>query len=160
MSGGADFVPEERIVAEAEVVAEEPVVETAQVTRSVTTPLVSLALPVTQPVEITPTDDTAQIIQASVETVVETVETAELTETVAAPAAPEPVAAPEIDLRYVAGSRVNMRTGPGTNFGVIETLPGGTEAEILSVDANGWANIRITNTGVEGWMAERLLTDG
>ncbi len=158
MSGGADFVPEERVVAKAEVVVEEPVVETAAVTRSVSTPLVSLTLPVKSPQATA--EDTAQVIQASVETVVEAVETANLTETVEAPAAPEPVAAPVLDLRYVAGSRVNMRTGPGTNFGVIDTLPGGTEAEIISVDANGWANIRITNTGVEGWMAERLLTDG
>ncbi len=160
MSGGADFVPEERIVAEAEVAVEEPVIGVAEVTRSVSTPLVSLALPVTQPVQIEPAEDTAQVIQASVEAVVETVETANLTETVAAPAAPAPVATPDLDLRYVAGSRVNMRTGPGTDFGVIDTLPGGTEAEVLSVNADGWANIRIIGTGIEGWMAERLLTDG
>lgn len=63
-----------------------------------------------------------------------------------------------IDLREVAGSRVNMRSGPGTNFGVITTLSQGTEAEILEVDASGWARLRVIGSGQVGWMAERLLT--
>ena len=65
-----------------------------------------------------------------------------------------------LDIRQVAGTRVNMRQGPGTDFGVIDTLPGGTQAEVLEVAANGWARIRIIDSGAEGWMAERLLTDG
>jgi uncharacterized protein YraI len=72
--------------------------------------------------------------------------------------APTVVAAP-LDLRTVAGSRVNMRAGPGTNFGVLDTLAQGTEAEVIEVDSNGWAQIRITSTDQVGWMAERLLTD-
>ena len=50
-----------------------------------------------------------------------------------------------------------MRSGPGTNFDVLDTLPGGTEAEVMEVNASGWARIRILSTGEEGWMAERLL---
>ena len=162
MSGGADFVPEERIVADAETAVEEPVVETAAVTRSATAPLVTLALPVAEPAAVpVAAQPETNVVQANVSDVVEAViESAALTETVPAPAAPAPVAAPALDLRYVSGSRVNMRTGPGTNYSVIDTLPGGTETEVLFVDASGWANIRITGTGVEGWMAERLLTDG
>jgi uncharacterized protein YgiM (DUF1202 family) len=43
---------------------------------------------------------------------------------------------------------------------VLDTLAQGTEAEVIEVDSNGWAQIRITSTDQVGWMAERLLTDG
>lgn len=64
-----------------------------------------------------------------------------------------------VDLRQVAGSRVNMRQGPGTDYGVIVTLDSGTQVEVLEVDGNGWARLRTVSTGQEGWMAERLLTN-
>jgi len=51
-----------------------------------------------------------------------------------------------------------MRMGPSTDFEVITTLDGGTKLEVLSVDADGWANVS-TERGIEGWMAERLLTE-
>lgn len=56
----------------------------------------------------------------------------------------------------VSGSRVNMRSGPGTDFGVVVTLPEGTEAELIEA-RDGWANIRVTQSGQTGWMAARLL---
>lgn len=62
------------------------------------------------------------------------------------------------DLRSVAGTRVNMRDGPGTNFDVLVTLDGGTTTEVLFADGTGWVRIRVVDTGLEGWMAERLLT--
>lgn len=64
------------------------------------------------------------------------------------------------EIRQVAGNRVNMRSGPGTNYGVLVTLTRGTDVEVLEVDANGWARLRSIGTGQEGWMAERLLTGG
>jgi len=64
-----------------------------------------------------------------------------------------------IDLREVAGKRVNMRSGPGTNFDVLDTLNRGTQAEVIEVNADGWARIRITDSDQIGWMAERLLTN-
>ena len=45
------------------------------------------------------------------------------------------------------------------NYDVITTLNGGTEIEVLSVSENGWANIITVDRGIEGWMAERLLTE-
>ncbi len=73
----------------------------------------------------------------------------------------EPASAPVSgDIRQVAGSRVNMRSGPGTSYGVVNTLNGGTDVEVFEVNANGWARLRNIATGQEGWMAERLLTDG
>lgn len=75
---------------------------------------------------------------------------------------PTPMVVPVIeeaaDIRRVASSRVNMRMGPSTNFEVITTLAGGTEIEVLSVDDTGWANVSTVELGIEGWIAERLLT--
>lgn len=69
-----------------------------------------------------------------------------------------PALAAETDLRAVSGSRVNMRSGPGTSYGVIVTLTRGTEAEVLET-LNGWARIRTVEDGKVGWMAERLLVE-
>ncbi|AGI70510.1 hypothetical protein OA238_c02410 [Octadecabacter arcticus 238] len=71
----------------------------------------------------------------------------------------ETVVEPELDIRAVAGSRVNLHMGPGTGFEVITTLDGGTKIEVLDVDADGWANVSTVDRGIEGWMAERLLSD-
>lgn len=68
-----------------------------------------------------------------------------------------PAASDGVDLRQVAGDRVNMRAGPGTGYRVMQTLVQGTLMEVLQVDAAGWARVRVGPSGVEGWMAERLL---
>lgn len=51
-----------------------------------------------------------------------------------------------------------MRSGPGTNYGVLDTLTRGTQTEVIEVNANGWARIRVTTTDQVGWMSSRLLT--
>ena len=179
MSGGADFVPQSREMAVAETEATQP-----EVTRAATADMVMISLPVTRSADRTP--GSAEILPASVQVeapeVTEAVAPAEApapqVELAAAPATEanvnaassdavfavvEAVAADSAtgtDLRLVAGSWVNMRSGPSTSFGVIDTLPEGTEAEVLEISDNGWARIRITTSGTEGWMAERLLTDG
>lgn len=137
LSGGANFEPEVR-----------PLETAAIATKSIAPvpfnePVVTRA--VVEPTEIAPVvEEELDEVALEVEPVVQ---------------APTVVAAP-LDLRTVAGSRVNMRAGPGTNFGVLDTLAQGTEAEVIEVDSNGWAQIRITSTDQVGWMAERLLTDG
>ncbi len=65
---------------------------------------------------------------------------------------------PSAGIRIVAGSRVNMRQGPSTRYGVVTTLAQGTEAEVLET-TNGWARIRVVETGRMGWMAESLLRE-
>ena len=62
----------------------------------------------------------------------------------------------KLALLQVSGDRVNMRQGPGTSHGVLDTLPRGTEARLIE-SAGGWAKIEITSTGQTGWMSERLL---
>lgn len=64
-----------------------------------------------------------------------------------------------LDLRTVSGNRVNMRSGPGTGYGVVDTLTRGTEAEVVEVNADGWARIRVTSTDQTGWMGAQFLTE-
>lgn len=144
MSGGADFVPEQPQVAE--------VVETApdMVTRAQTTSLLSVS---TSNVQTAPE---AAPVEEIIELTVDVVPAPPLEPAVveiAAPAIETPA-----DIREVASSRVNMRMGPSTDYDVITTLNAGTKLEVLSVDAAGWANVS-TDVGLEGWMAERLLTE-
>ena len=80
-----------------------------------------------------------------------------------APVAAEPVSfepeatdEPLFERRTVAGSRVNMREGPGTGFPVVDVLSRGEGAEILAVE-DGWARVR--SEGREGWMALSLLSE-
>jgi len=133
LSGGADFEPEARPIAQATISTksleavpfDEPVVTRAAVE---TAPLA--------PIEEIP------VVEASLQSaVVDVVEQA------------------IVDLRTVSGNRVNMRAGPGTNFDVLDTLTRGTAAEVIEVNDNGWARIRVTSTDQSGWMAERLLSD-
>ena len=152
MSGGADFEPEQRaetvaepveevVIAEAPVDAVDQEAEEITVTRASATDLV--VVPGATEAEPDP------LVAAAVS---------------AATTAPEVVAEPEpqiiTDLREVAGEWVNMRSGPSTNYAVLDTLPLGTQAEVIELSQNGWARIRIIETDQIGWMAERLLTRG
>jgi len=134
MSGGSEFEPVERQVAEVVEQIEEPEL----VARANTTTLLAVSTSnVVQPVV------TAQVVEVEPEPIVEVV---------------APVVEPKLDIREVGGNRVNMRMGPGTGFDVITTLNPGTKLEILDVNDDGWANVSTVERGIEGWMAERLLT--
>lgn len=61
------------------------------------------------------------------------------------------------DLRKVSSARVNMRSGPGKDYGVIGKLTRGTEVEVTRDDGTGWVQLRVLDTGEEGWMADFLL---
>lgn len=143
MSDGADFVPEQREMAAVDV-AEEPEI----VARADTSTLMSLSTS-----NVVPLVSDAEITQVVAQaTALDAVE-AEIVEVTA------PAVEPKLDIREVAGSRVNMRMGPGTGFDVITTLDIGTKLEVLDVNDEGWANVATVDRGLEGWMAERLLTD-
>lgn len=62
------------------------------------------------------------------------------------------------DIRTVSGSSVNMRSGPGTEFRVLGSLPQGTEVAILDEPGNGWIMFEVTQSGETGWMADWLVT--
>ncbi|MCO4847970.1 MAG: SH3 domain-containing protein [Yoonia sp.] len=135
LSGGADFEPDVRPIAPTVIATTSLAIvpfDAPVVTRAAleTAPLVAI--------------EDAEVITALLE--------------VAPSAAESPVAV--VDVRQIAGKRVNMRSGPGTNYGVLDTLTRGMQTEVLEVNANGWARVLITTTGQIGWMAERLLTNG
>lgn len=65
-----------------------------------------------------------------------------------------------LDLRTVSGNRVNVRGGPGTDYGIVNRLVRGDEVEVLEENGDGWVRMRTVDTGEEGWMADFLLTSG
>lgn len=72
-------------------------------------------------------------------------------------AAPPEPGVPILDLRLVAGGGVNLRTGPGTQFGRLVQLQRGAQVEVLHDSGTGWVKLRVVESGRIGWMAERLL---
>ena len=64
------------------------------------------------------------------------------------------------DIRSVKGDLVNMRSGPGTDYDVIDKLPQATQVEVLSSNGNGWVELRRVDSRETGWIAEFLLTGG
>ncbi len=155
LSGGSAFVAEEQSIAATDSMTTE--VEGIEiVTRGADPTLASLAVPqrLTQPLiepAVAPAAPVADDLAADVAAV--------LAEVAAEPTAPDTVPAESgaTDLREVAGTRVNMRTGPGTGYGVVTTLDGGTRAQVIDSDPSGWVKLRVDGTGLEGWMAARLL---
>lgn len=156
LSGGAEFVPQDRPVA----VATAPAEPAPSVTRADTAELSAIAAP------------DASTAVALPETAIE-----DLVAAVAQPATPEPEAIPAqpvveaaaetvepaadplpvADLRVVIGDRVNLREGPGRDFGAIDQLAEGTVAEVLEVGENGWLRIQVQGTDMSGWMSADFL---
>lgn len=64
------------------------------------------------------------------------------------------------NIRVVKGALVNMRSGPGTNYDVVEQLPQATRVEVLTDTGNGWVELRPLDGGTSGWIAAFLLADG
>jgi hypothetical protein len=67
-------------------------------------------------------------------------------------------AEPEPDYLYVSGSRVNVRGGPSTAYGVISSLSLGAQVEDMGDAGDGWRQIVLTDTGERGFMAGRFLS--
>ncbi|WP_425040501.1 SH3 domain-containing protein [Primorskyibacter sp. S187A] len=175
LSGGADYEPAERadtvfapVVAR---VSASPLDTVADASSAQVTPeeIVTAAKPATA--KIVPIAFQPDSVADTTEALVEPVKASVVTETDVRPAPATfaervaasresvvlPVQAPK-DLRQITGNRVNMRSGPGTSFSVVEKLLKGTEVEVLSDEGDGWLNIRTLETGVEGYMADWLVT--
>ena len=155
MSGGSTFVPEQRAAmaeappetvtrAETTTLAaltqvEEPALaETLPIAEALTMPLIAPQL-AEAPVVETPVADAA-VVDAVVDAVVEQVATAGT-----------------IDLRQVTAVRVNVREGPGTDYAVMDQLVQGTQTEVLEIDSDGWAHVRVIDSGLLGWMSAKYL---
>ncbi len=57
----------------------------------------------------------------------------------------------------VTGDRVNFRAGPSTNDAILAALTLGTEVELIERVADGWAHLRVPETGLSGYMSEDFL---
>ena len=81
-------------------------------------------------------------------------------ELVAAPAANLPAPLIEDGALFVATTGANVRSGPGKSYGVLDSLAAGEQVLVVADDnpADGWARIRLEGDGVDGYVAERLLT--
>lgn len=62
------------------------------------------------------------------------------------------------NLWFVTGSRVNLRSGPGTGNAVIGQVVWGDAAEVLD-DADGWYQIRTADGSVSGWIFGKFLDE-
>ena len=58
---------------------------------------------------------------------------------------------------YISGNLVNMRTGPGTGYRVIEKLGKGTELVVLSVGID-WYKVQVKETGISGYVYGKYVT--
>jgi uncharacterized protein YgiM (DUF1202 family) len=63
-----------------------------------------------------------------------------------------------LNLWYVTGSRVNLRSGPSTNSAIVGGVSAGDRAEILSDPGASWVHIR-TERGLEAWIYSRFLSE-
>lgn len=74
-------------------------------------------------------------------------------------AEPAPETVPQApDIREVAGTRVNMRDGPGTVFPIIARLNIGHQVEILGESGTGWYRLRVLPEQHVGWVAASLIS--
>ena len=60
-------------------------------------------------------------------------------------------------IAYVAGSSVNVRSGPSAESEAVARLARGEAVLVLPSDTPGWSMIRIEGDGVEGYVASRFL---
>lgn len=68
-----------------------------------------------------------------------------------------PSATPPIMGSVASMNSINLRTGPGVEFGAITALRPGTRLELLGTNLDGeWFNVRLED-GTEGWVAGSLV---
>ncbi|MEM9309540.1 MAG: SH3 domain-containing protein [Pseudomonadota bacterium] len=65
-----------------------------------------------------------------------------------------------LNIRRIKGTRVNMRSGPGTDYDVVDQLLQNTQVEVLTDTGTGWVELRTLEGGTTGWVASFLLTGG
>ena len=63
------------------------------------------------------------------------------------------------DIRTVDASALNVRSGPSTTDSVVGRLVQFEIVEVLEETGDGWARIRIEGDGIEGWVASRFLSE-
>ncbi|MBU1280196.1 MAG: SH3 domain-containing protein [Alphaproteobacteria bacterium] len=72
---------------------------------------------------------------------------------------PVPMDAPELDLREVTATRVNVRSGPSTRNEVLGQVHFAEIVQVISPVENGWVKISVEGDGVSGYMSANFLRD-
>lgn len=73
------------------------------------------------------------------------------------PAAPAVVLGEDGDIMYVTASRVNMRSGPGTQNSVVDSLARGTAVEAVASADGDWVQIRTAQDQL-GYVSGQFLS--
>lgn len=60
-------------------------------------------------------------------------------------------------LLFVTGTKVNVRSGPSTDYRVVGSVSRGDEVELLSGNDETWAEIRVSGNGTTGFMSRKFL---
>jgi SH3 domain-containing protein len=68
-------------------------------------------------------------------------------------------AAAAADMVYATGAYINLRSGPSTSYPAVGFMNYGTAAERLETLPGGWTQIRILETGLEGFMFSAYLSE-
>ena len=152
MSGGTSFVAQQREPLFAAVGAPEPAPDFGGfeiATRSENVTLTSL----TEGDELSAAD-----LAAPVDTLAAVLAAPQAPPIPEAEVAATPAAAPLADAwREVDGDNVNVRSGPGRDFDVVDQLTRGALAEVLREDPSGWVEVRIEASGRTGWILGDFL---
>jgi hypothetical protein len=72
---------------------------------------------------------------------------------------PAPLDAPDMTLREVTATRVNVRSGPSTNHEVLGQVHFAEIVQVISPIENGWVKISVEGDGVSGYMSANFLRD-
>ncbi len=174
MSGGADYRPPERkVVAEVTPVAPKTPVQRAQIARAeraraqIEKPVVIPTLVSVAAAHKPNAASTTPAVAVSAQRALKIAALANATNPATKPAAqgtttPSVTAVrapdPKADLRKVVASRVNLRTGPGTDHNILATLDRGQSVEVLESNDLGWLRLRTQPGDRVGWIAERLIS--
>lgn len=58
---------------------------------------------------------------------------------------------------YIAANNVNLRTGPGTGFFIVATLPKQSPVYVMEDEIDNWVKLRSLDTGRVGWMMRKFI---
>jgi|GEM_PF-2934495 len=70
---------------------------------------------------------------------------------------PASLDAPDMTLREVTATRVNVRSGPSTNHEVLGQVHFAEIVQVISPVENGWVKISVEGDGVSGYMSANFL---
>ncbi|AHD08063.1 SH3 domain-containing protein [Phaeobacter gallaeciensis] len=71
---------------------------------------------------------------------------------------PQDIVEPAADIRSITATRVNMRSGPGTVYPIVDRLSNGEEVAVFEDIGTGWLHLRTVKDGKVGWIAASLVS--